>query len=108
MSAEGLLTRWRAAAAIARNTLAPPDRADPVLVDIAAMLPTEDQPDVAAVLVWIAEHRCQFALPGADVAALCQGLQLPPDAPADELTGDEQRLRNAVAVLLAHPSFQHR
>lgn len=107
MSAEGLLTRWRAAAGLMLNTLAAPNKSDPIHVSAATLVPPS-QPTVGAVVQWLAELRCQISVTNDDVTAICAGLQLAPDAPAAQLAGDEIRLRNAAAVLLAHPNFQRR
>lgn len=108
VSADGLLKRWEHGARLARNQISDAGAAEPVVVDVATLLPNPLPATVADLLRSMADRVCQFALPSADAGAICTALQLAPGAAASTLTGDPIRLQNAVALLLAHPTFQRR
>ena len=108
VAADGLLKRWEHAAKLARNTITDPGSAEKVAVDVVALLPPTLPATVRELLAHLAAEVCQYDLSSPDADAIATAARLEPTGPAASLAGNEELLRNALGLLLAHPSFQRR
>jgi uncharacterized protein (DUF1800 family) len=109
VSSAGLIERWSVAGQIARNGFG--DRSDPadrVEVNLAALLPSPLPATVADLIGWMSVRLCNFVLPPADLAGLCDAISFAPSAAASTLVANSSRLALTVGLLLSHPRFQRR
>ncbi len=108
VSADGLLKRWEYSARLARNNITKVSDPGPIVVDVAPLLPTPLPATAGELLGALASNTCQFDLPAPDADAICAALRIAPTDPASSLAQDDSLVRNALGLLLAHPTFQRR
>jgi uncharacterized protein (DUF1800 family) len=107
-SSEGLLQRWAMTGNLARNRITNSAQANPITVNLGALVPNPAPANVSALIAALAERVANFTMSDIDIADLCTACGFTGSAAATTVSADPTKLALAVGLILSHPSFLQR